>query len=226
MFTPRSLDPLPVRQWLPRVILISIAAGCVLILAELIAITNCFEFIGSSFCLLLHKGAQLVLFLPGLSILMILEGVNLLITGQHRRKAALRFVYGTLLAFSVFVGFGASHTIRYSAIQHLTERSQLLIEAVKEYETKFRNPPPSVMSLVHTSVLREIPKTGMTAYPEYELTRTKDENGQQGWILSVSCPSDGFFDCAELLYLSDGNYSRYAMGNPMKRINDWVYIEW
>jgi hypothetical protein len=225
MFTPKSLDPLLVRQWLPKVILISLTAGTILPLAEIVAVTDWFGFLGSGFCYGLHKVAQLILLPAGILPFLILAWFTLLFSREHRKKAVLRIVYGTLLVVFVFVGYGASHAIRYSAIQHLTEQSQFLIDAVKEYETRFGYPPSSVRSLV-PYVLQETPTTGMAAYPQYELTRAKDESGEQGWILSASCPSEGLLDFAELVFLSDGDYNRYVAGNPMKPINGWAYIEW
>lgn len=225
MFTPKSLDPLPVKQWLPRVILIPLTAGMILPIAELIAVTDWFGFLGSGLCYCLHKICQLILIPAGMLIFIIPAWFTLLFSRESRKKAGLRLVYGIFFVTSVCVGYGASHAIRYWAFQRITEQSQFLIDAVKEYEIKFGYPPHSARSLV-PYVLQETPTTGMAVYPEYDLTRTIEENGQQGWILSVSCPIPGIFDFAELVYLSDGGYNRYGGGNCMRRINDWAYIEW
>ena len=226
MFTPKSLDPLPVKQWLPRVILISLTAGMILPIAELIAVTDWFGFLGSGICIGLYKISQLITIPAVILLFMIPAWITLLFSKEHRKKAALRLVYGIIFVVFVLVGYGTSHAIRYWAFQRITEQSQFLIDAVKEYETKFGYPPHSVRSLVQY-VLQETPTTGMAAYPEYSISRTRGETGQSGWRISVRCPNEDFFDFAELFYLSDGGYNRYGAGNcSMRRINDWVYIEW
>lgn len=224
MFTPRSLDPLPWSQWLPRVILISLTAGCILPVAELIAVTDWFKVLGSGICFFLHRSTQLILLPTAAFILLIPAWLILLRIKPHQDKAILRLVYGSLFIVSIFVGYGFSHEIRQSAFQHLAARSQFLIDAIKEYEAKFGYPPFSARSLV-PYVLDKVPETGMAAYPEYQVVGSRDEKGQTYWMVYISCPNEGLIDFDEFVYLPDGNYYGFANGNSVELMNGWAYID-
>ena len=67
--------------------------------------------------------------------------------------------------------------------------------------------------------LINVPKTGMGAYPEYELVIPKNGERIAGndRILSVYCPL-GILNGDEFLYYPNGNYPKFGRGGYLVRV--------
>lgn len=124
-----------------------------------------------------------------------------------------------VLIFPVTVNIG--FTIRMNAFHKLAKRSKPLIEAVKNYENKYGNPPENLEKLV-PEFLERVPKTGMSAYPNYRYKTDPKVCYNNPWVITVFCPLPGInFD--EFMYFPNQNYQNMTTSPFLERVDDWAY---
>lgn len=225
MFTSKSLDPLPMKQWLIKVILVSFAVGITLSLVQLAAVTNWFAFLGSSVFILLFLVTNLILALVLISVPLIPVSLILLAFKEQRETAIRCLVFGIVFSTFVIGGSLLSWKIRHNAFEALATRSQFLVDAMKEYETRFGHHPSSIKSLV-SQILPEIPQTGMAAYPEYhlEITPSKEQGeNRSDWEIYINC-SKSLLNFDEFIYRPKQDYEEYKGMGEIERMGDWAYI--
>jgi len=116
-------------------------------------------------------------------------------------------------------------SIRQAGLEEFTGRSQTLIEAIKSYEAQHGRPPDSLEDLV-PQFIAEVPTTGMSAYPEYDLytgeAYEKEYCGNR-WVLRVATPR-GVINWDEMLYFPKQNYDEYEYRRSLEPVNDWMYF--
>ena len=148
-----------------------------------------------------------------------------LLFSRKRRKTA--FAWWLLSACYLPLamgGFILGARIRAAAFRDLATRSAPLVAAIHQYAADHQTPPESLDRLV-PNYLREIPGTGIMAYPEYRYETGEVAKRYEGnpWILRVSTPSGGInFD--EFLYFPLQNYPDRGHGGSFERIGDWAYL--
>jgi hypothetical protein len=76
--------------------------------------------------------------------------------------------------------------VRREGFVRLAQRSRPLVTAIRQFETKYGNPPDELSQLV-PEFLNEVPKTGIGAYPEYEYQALPDKDiyRDNPWMISV-----------------------------------------
>lgn len=134
---------------------------------------------------------------------------------------ALLFCFVTVLGFWILPK-GDHYRIR--AMKNVAQNGQQIINAIKDYETKYGHPPKALTDLV-PEYLSKIPSTGLKGHPDFDyLTGSDIEKYHYGnhWILSVFPPCAGGFDMFQ--YYPKGNYPLKEEGSKLELINGWVYV--
>lgn len=124
---------------------------------------------------------------------------------------------GSVLLF--LAGIAASGMVREPRFFSLSERSKPLISAIEDYTNTTGSPPVNLRALV-PEYFKEIPKTGMGAYPKYKYMKPGPAGNP--WAVRIDTPT-GILDFDAFLYLPNGNYDENGFGVP-KRVGDWAYI--
>ena len=143
---------------------------------------------------------------------------------SSRRLAARLFGGSVVLGVTAFSGLGLANHVRTRAFDQLARRSAPLVEAIRLYERRHGEMPVDLSALVPEFV-REVPKTGMAAYPNYEYYRGAEAAIFDGnpWVLLVRCPR-GVLNWDQFMYFALQNYPRNGYGGSLERIGDWAYV--
>lgn len=141
----------------------------------------------------------------------------------QRRIGALRvLIVSGMFIMAFFAGIRLGLEVRRQGFADLASRSQLLINAIKEYELKYKQPPVD-LNAITPEFLPEIPSTGMGAYPRYTYRVVRDGYDGNPWILEVFTPS-GFINFDKFIYYPLQNYPSHWCGQPLEPIRNWVYL--
>jgi hypothetical protein len=158
-----------------------------------------------------------------LSAFVLVVSVPLLIFRRTRRAGFLALACA--LAHIVGQRAGGSWNTERNAYLSVATRSKPLIAAVSAYEKEYGHPPDSLGQLV-PRFIPEIPKTGISGCPEYELvTGEKASSYYMGnpWVLRIRPPQVGIgFD--DFFYFPLQNYPKTGYGGWLERIGDWAYV--
>ena len=143
----------------------------------------------------------------------------------NNRRAALKLILGCVIYLIVSLpSIGLAEDIRHSGFVQLVQRSRPLVDAIKQFETKYGKPPENLQQLV-PEFLPEVPQTGIGALPNYEYENSIDQRFFKGnqWLLRVEAPY-GARPVSFLVYFPNHNYSRVYSISRIKEIEDWAYI--
>ncbi len=143
------------------------------------------------------------------------------------RRAGVRvFLIGLVSMVSFFGGLLTSSFVRTKQFEDLAERSMPLISAISRFEKEHGKPPAKLDELV-PAYLKEVPHTGMGAYPDYEYKVSTTEPGPDhlaaAWELSVPC-SIGILNWDVFYYLPTEKYPEYDYGGYTEPIKNWAYV--
>ena len=143
------------------------------------------------------------------------------------RSTALRTLLISILAMVfLYCGMVSSNVIRTKQFEALAERSRPLIAAILRFEKEHGKPPAKLDELV-PGYLKEVPHTGMGAYPDYEYKVSTREPGPDHlaatWELSVPC-SIGILNWDVFYYLPTEKYPEHDYGGSVEPINNWAYV--
>jgi hypothetical protein len=167
----------------------------------------------------------LILVFPIMLALLLLPIFGLAAVFRRVRRMAL---YGVTAAIVwVLTGLAAgslAETVRMSGMRRLAERSMIVVHAIERYEAECGTPPNRLDELV-PKYLNVVPKTGLDAYPEYELMTGSAaayyENNP--WVLLVSTSSGGInFDV--LAYFPRQNYPAVGQSGWWEPVGMWAYL--
>jgi hypothetical protein len=148
-----------------------------------------------------------------------------LVFRTYRRRSLLVIVAAICCLAMQPVGLKISlRVVRPYLFEGLAERSQALVQAIRLYDADYRRPPASLANLV-PEYLPEIPRTGMTAYPDYKykVCNVSDECEGNAWVSSVPTPI-GFLNWDEFVYYPSGNYPPTDFRGWLEPVRDWAYV--
>lgn len=121
-----------------------------------------------------------------------------------------------------------SREVRHDGFERQAKRGDALVDAIRRYEARHGGPPPDLKALV-PSFLRQVPRTGMAAYPEWRYdvgaraTRwAKPSAPPEPWILYMDCSSATGWDT--FLYFPSEQYPEEGYGGNIERIGRWAYV--
>jgi hypothetical protein len=144
---------------------------------------------------------------------------------KKTRKLAATFSLACLIYFAVGVMcIKIGGEVRMWAFHGLAKRSTALVNAIEQFQEKYRHPPESLLSLV-PEFLPSVPDTGMAAYPDYEYKVGEDAKsyGDNPWVLLVFTPSGGInFDM--FMYFPNQKYPKHGYGGWLEKIGAWAYV--
>lgn len=142
---------------------------------------------------------------------------------SKRQRSAFQVLISSLIFAVVFiVSVNIGGRVRMNGFHALAQRSIPLVEAIKAYEQKHGNPPPTLNDIV-PDFLPSIPETGMGSYPQYRYyVGKKDRYHGNPWILEVFTPS-ALINFDVFVYAPKQNYDSWC-GDPFERVGDWAYL--
>jgi len=162
----------------------------------------------------------------GCMIVIAIGGISLFfcIPKKTRHISLMVFICSASIVVFSFLGLKIGGIIRMKEFERLAERSMPLVLAIETFIETEKRLPNELGDLI-PKYLKNDPKTGMGAYPEYELVISKDGKSIDGndWILTVYCPL-GILNGDEFLYYPNGNYPKYGYGGYLVRVKDWAYV--
>ncbi|MGE0657511.1 MAG: hypothetical protein AB7P09_17980 [Pyrinomonadaceae bacterium] len=163
--------------------------------------------------------------LPILSAFLLIPLALIFLIWSRFRTTALTVLLGCVIYLSIGIpSITLAGAVRRSGFVQLAHRSRPLVSAIKEFESRYGEPPPTLESLV-PEFLPAVPNTGMGAYPAYRYSLLKDGVAYEGnpWVLRVDTPT-GALNWDAFLYLPKQNYPTVGYGGVLERIEDWAYI--
>ena len=111
---------------------------------------------------------------------------------------------------------------RSRAVARVVRDASSLTNAVRSYSAVHGGPPPDLAALV-PQFLRDVPSTGMGAYPSFEYQVGERAPTGEAWAITVPT-SLGILNWDLLLYLPSGKYPAYGYGGRLERFGDWAYV--
>ncbi len=164
-----------------------------------------------------------------LMLVVVLFATPILITSLifkgHRRDSLTLLLLASLFILCCYIGMFLSQKIRMAGMRSLAMRSNELVNAIKSYEVEHGFPPVTLDSLV-PGYFRDIPSTGIMAYPSYRIITGEVVRSQYGpyeWVVSVPTPS-AILNFDEMLYFPVEEYPTHLHGQRLERIGDWAYL--
>ncbi|MFC2173789.1 hypothetical protein ACFLU6_14350 [Acidobacteriota bacterium] len=154
--------------------------------------------------------------------------IFLAITGQWDERAL--FVSSAIIVYLIvgvvcmIFSVQAKQKYRMHAFLDLAERSEVLVDAIRTYETDNGHPPEKLADLV-PGYLPSVPGTGMKAYPDYVYVvgERAQSFGGQPWVLYVETPS-GPLNWDLFIYFPSKEYPKDAYGGHLEPVKDWAYV--
>lgn len=172
-------------------------------------------------CLIMGTG---MLFLTG--IVTVFCSLCALVFKSNRRNALRVLLVSLGAVVFIFCGMKGRVEIRTKQFEDLADRSRPLIAAISRFE-KDHGRPPSKLDVLVPGYIKEVPHTGMGAYPDYEYKISTLEPGpdhlEASWELSVPC-SVGFANWDIFYYLPTEKYPNYNYGGYIEPIKNWAYV--
>jgi len=162
----------------------------------------------------------------GWMLVIAIGGISLFfcIPKKTRNISFMLFICSASIVVFSLLGLRLGGIVRMKEFERLAERSMPFVQAIESFVETEKRLPNELGDLV-PDYLAKIPKTGMGAYPDYQLVISKDGESIHGndWILMVRC-SLGFLNWDAFLYYPNGNYPKYGYGGYLVRVNDWAYV--
>ncbi|MFK7778753.1 MAG: hypothetical protein QM501_11665 [Gimesia sp.] len=145
---------------------------------------------------------------------------------KRYRDRTLPWLLLSLLYLPCFAaGVYLERNVWVSGWEAFTERSQPLIQAIKQFENDYGAPPKELVELV-PDYLPAVPDTGIRACPEYHYDSgdiARKQYDGNPWVLRFPTPVFGVgFD--EMLYFPKQNYPKHGYGGVLERVGDWAYV--
>ena len=142
---------------------------------------------------------------------------------ERRAWAARRSILCIGEVVGLLAGLLGVDAVRDARFAAATVRAKPLIRAIEAHRKETGEWPESLETLVPTR-LREIPGTGMMAYPKFNYQRAKEGDERfKNYHLVISCPSGGInFDV--FVYWPEKVYPDFMYGGSVERIGDWAYV--
>ena len=209
--------------WIP-----ALFVGLVPFSFQVLAVTPIGNYFPSILVPLLHALSLVLAILAGFSIFIALGTLLWALIAWNRNRALSRSLLGVtmvapLLAASMLAGAIGSTEVHFRALERLSVTGMEVVSAVGEYERRFGRLPESIDDLV-PSVLAEVPKTGLPAYPDFEFNRLpiygSDMKGNP-WMLTV--PYTGLLINPQFIYLPKKNYDEIETTGFT--VGDWFYVD-
>ena len=124
--------------------------------------------------------------------------------------------------FPVFSFSSSSFFFRISFVRTFTpvaERGQAIIDAVEAFHRDRGAYPDCVEDFV-PAYLKEMPKTGLAGYPEFNYRKGDDAIP---YVVSVDTPR-GALNWDEFIYWPTGDYDKQYWGGRIEPVGKWVYF--
>jgi len=149
------------------------------------------------------------------------SGVIALFFRRARPLATSTLVACIFAVPAVLCALYVSRHARSFAFTRLAARSAPLVTAIREYELRHGEPPPSLQSLV-PEFLGAVPGTGMPSCPAYSYeVQSSDAGPPRAWRLKVEC-SSYLTNFDEFVYWPEIEGSEYDAGQ-VTRHGEWIY---
>ena len=158
----------------------------------------------------------------GVAVLVVLAGIAYSFLAWSWRPFILSVIMFGVMIFGFYPGIAAHFYLRNEAFDLLAARGAGLVHAIEAYERETGVPPSTLAALV-PRYLSESPRTGMSAYPDYEYATGSgmclDGNA---WNVNVLVGDMLNFDM--FFYCPNKNYPTNIGGNWVEVIGDWAYM--
>ena len=167
-----------------------------------------------------------------------LPAILLLIRGRARRNKAewigATLVLGLWCAATVALPMVHRH-IRYAAVPRVETRARPLVRAIDAF-ARDRGRPPMILGELIPAYLREVPDTGLGAFPAFEYeprdpvaTLPANRTGADApcdrrdpWTLQILTSFGMNFD--SMVYIPSGRYPEFCWGGRVVPIGAWAYV--
>lgn len=110
--------------------------------------------------------------------------------------------------------------LRNTAFEKLVARADTLVQAIHQFEHIRGNPPDKLSQLV-PQYIREIPATGLGAYPAFKYQRLTDPNPMpdSNWMLVLPISTS---PQSRLVYLPERDYE--TLSGTKEPLANWVHV--
>jgi len=157
----------------------------------------------------------LLIIMPFAGLLLIIASV---FVGRKRGNATMLFFGCVFLinAIVTLVELGICDELRNPYLRRTAIVGDQLIDAIEKYKNDVGDYPDSFSELT-PRYMKNIPKTGMTKYPEFKYKKLPRKNGDTYEISVIT--TSGFEYWTYLIYMPSMKYSI----NCEKRFGKWAY---
>jgi hypothetical protein len=141
-----------------------------------------------------------------------------------RRKATRWAVVSLAFVHCFIVGEGLGRKVWRRGIENFVQRSEPLIRAISDYESREGRPPGSLADLVPV-FLPAVPAPGLGGVGRYIYLAGDEaqEYARNTWALRVSVPCHPMgFD--QMLYFPKHNFPEEGYGGWLERFGGWAYV--
>ena len=168
----------------------------------------------------LHASGLLSLISALIPLVLLLMGFIALAYVKNRMVGIMLVVSCVAFTLMASIITNLKQEIRDAAFTNLVARAQTLVQAIHDFEN-IRGRPPETLSQLVPQYIREIPLTGLGAYPVFEYHPLTDSELTPGshWQLSLPISES---PQSQLIYLPGQNYEHLeGVKDP---IVNWVHL--
>lgn len=109
------------------------------------------------------------------------------------------------------------------ALETFSDRSMVLVRAIEDYQDAFGHPPRELADLIPGS-LKEIPRTGLTEYPDfYYMPDAGPCSARNAWHLSIAVHE---FDVKYLVYCPVQDYQTMELDKSARVSRHGAWVTW
>jgi len=133
-----------------------------------------------------------------------------------------RILYTAFFCLGSYVSLCSPFLLRIDFVKTFTpvaERGQVLVDAVEAFHKDRNAYPESVKDLV-PAYLKELPRTGLAGYPDFEYSKGDDKTP---YMIHVST-SLGLMNWDEFIYRPNGGYEKQYGTECIEPVGKWVYF--
>jgi len=165
----------------------------------------------------------IVLLGVGVSTIVLLGGPLYALLAWSWRPFVLASFFGLSLIFGLAIGVMVASALSDLGLSLFLRRSEVVINAILEYEQLNEAPPATLTDLVPRQ-LPALPSTGMSVAPNYDYApRPGFCSPQNSWSLLIRLPG-GLMSIDYLIYCPAKDYVAFGLGDPLDIRGDWQYV--
>lgn len=166
--------------------------------------------------------ASIILSVAASVLLLVIAILRWLALRRGGREIAAAILFGFGAVLSLLPSLYADHHLKFLTAAYLADRGAPIVAAIESYVAKEGRPPADLHDLV-PGYLEEVPWTGSSLYPDYNLVTGADTFAGNPWMLEIQMFAVLKWDA--LYYCPRQNCLESNGAGGLMPVGNWVFLD-